>query len=928
MQSDKRRKRLSLDKEWSFLLGDVPKKKCINHGDIYGTSKAGAKMGPPQNDFDARDLEIINLPHDFAIKLPFDKEGAADWGYKPKGMAWYRKCFSIDETDKGKQVILEFDGIAIHSTIYFNGSIVKRNWSGYNGFSVDVTDRVYYGGTPNTLAVFVDATKWEGWWYEGAGIYRHAWLTIKSPVNIKNDGVYINPVKLEEDNAWNTNIEVTITNTLYEDRKVKLRTKLYDSGHDLLGECISVLVARAYSDTIENHTIIVHEPKLWGIDNPTLYYIKTEIIDFIKKEHDMEENYSAYDDDITTFGYRTIRIDAKQGFFLNEEPIKLCGTCNHQDHAGIGIAIPESVHEYRIKKLKEMGSNAYRCAHGMPSKEFLDACDRLGMLVMDENRNFETSKEGLEQLRSMVLRDRNHPSIIMYSIFNEEPLQGSSQGRAMALRMQYEIKRLDDTRFVTAAMHGGVLEKDGAGQVLEVVGINYQPDSYDSYHEMYPDTPIVASETTSAFSVRGCYENDEEKHRIASYDLDASNWGNTIRDTWESVRNRDFVMGCFLWTGYDYLGEPTPYTYPSVSSYFGMLDTCGFEKEGFYLCKTFWSKTPFAHVLPHWNHNIGDMVKVMSNTNCEEAEILVNGKSYGRKKIEITKQAYWEIPFEPGCLELIGYSKNEAIAKDIVITTNKEDKFVIEPGKDIMFNDGLDAIPFNIKVVDENGLAVPTSNILTKIEVVKGGELLGTGNGDPTCLEDFKGGERSLFAGRCQAIVRANDNEENVILRVTADHIKTAEYTMPLTKRESIAFVPTIKEQYVLDWYMSQKLNDEKPDPSIKVGDFDQNSFEPIPIDAGEQEKFRNQEGKFALYRTNINLPSSMNGKTPILHFQSIWGICEVYANGELIGTCNHEWPSEMDVNFLEKHKGEIEITVIIQSRNFGAGICSSVVIR
>jgi beta-galactosidase len=772
MQVENGRKRLSLNKDWSFLIGDVPQKRSISHDEIYGRSKAGSKIGPPQNDFEASEWKKVDLPHDFIINLPFDKEGAADWGYKPKETAWYRKCFSIDEKEMGNQILIEFEGIATHSTIYFNGSIVKRNWSAYNGIVIDITDRVFYGDTPNTLAVFVDATQWEGWWYEGGGIYRDAWLTIKPQVNIKTDGIYVNPIKVD-DITWNTNIEIIITNTLYEDKKVKVRSKLYNQKDELIGEGISVLYVKGYSETKEKQTIIMERPRLWDINDPNLYYIKTEVI------HD-----GVSDEEITYFGYRTIHVDAKKGFFLNDRHVKLYGTCNHQDHAGVGVALSSSLHEYRITKLKEMGSNAYRCAHGMPSKEFLNACDRLGMLVMDENRNFETSEEGLEQLRGMVVRDRNHPSIVMYAIFNEEPLQGTIVGMKMASRMLHEIKKLDDTRFVTAAMHDGVLDKDSAGQVLDVVGINYQPKSYDAFHEMYPNTPIVASETTSSFSVRGCYHNDEEVHRLASYDENPADLGNTLLETWESIKDRDFVMGAFLWTGFDYLGEPTPYTYPSVSSFFGMLDTCGFEKEGFYLCKAFWSREPFCHVLPHWNHNEGEIIKVMSHTNCEEAEVFVNGKSYGRKETPLTKQASWEIPYEPGTLELVGYNHNVEVARDTVKTTNKETKLIINPSRNIIYNDGSDAVPFNISAVDDAMQVVPTSNLLTKIEVVEGGVLIGTGNGDPNCHEDFKGNQRSLFSGKCQAIIRANKNAKELIINVTADGLEEAVITFPLTERK------------------------------------------------------------------------------------------------------------------------------------------------
>lgn len=752
------RLRRSLDKDWSFCFGDLQVQAGKTHEDIYSIAKAGAKIGPPSSQFDARDWRILDLPHDWSVEQPFDPEGVASWGYKPKGIAWYRKCFALDSCYEGKQILLEFDGIATQSTIYLNGSIVKRNYSAYNGFVVDITDRVMLGGASNVLAVHVDATMWEGWWYEGAGIYRHSWLMIKEPMNIAQDGVWVNPMKLKED-CWNTQVEVELNNTLYEDKKVHTEVVIYGANDARVARAELNSQCKAYQKTKLLLSMKVKAPKLWKITSPNLYYAVTTIYDAITNEE--------LDAQKTTFGYREIRVDADKGFFLNGKNIKLLGTCNHQDHAGIGVAVPDSLWEYRVRRLKEMGSNAYRCAHGMPSKELLDECDRQGMLVMDENRNFETSDTCLEELRSMVKRDRNHPSVIMYSIFNEEPLQGTLQGKKMALRMQYEIKRLDPTRFVTGAMNGGILEDTGVGQVLDVVGVNYQPHTYDDYHKKYPKNPMIASETTSSFQVRGCCETNQEEHTFSGYDEDCANWGSTIRQTWEDIFARDFVMGAFMWTGFDYLGEPTPHVYPSVSSFFGMMDTCGFAKGGYYLCQALWSNKPYCHVLPHWNFTIGQIVTVMSLTNCEEAEIFVNGISHGRKAVERMHQVRWEVRFVPGTLELIGYNQGVKVASHRVDTSKEMEKIEIKPYRSFMYNDGFDVIPFDITAYDENEKFVPTCQEKVSIEVIEGGRLLGTGNGNPNCHEDFKSEVRSLFQGKCQAIIAANEKAKQIRVKVT-----------------------------------------------------------------------------------------------------------------------------------------------------------------
>ncbi len=920
---NKKRVVKSLDRGWSFHLGDIKPEIGTDHGSIYNTSKAGSAKGVPQSDYDTRNWEVVDLPHDWSIMRKFDKSGSPSWGYKPKGKAWYRKSFALDADYEGKQITIDFDGIEKNAVVYFNGSILKRSFTGYVPFSVDVTDRAVLGGAPNTLAVFVDADEWEGWWYEGAGIYRHAWLNVKNKVNIDKYGVFVNPKKLSEVN-WNVEIETVINNGYYRNEVVSLETEIYELDSELkaVGDAVASgnteMMVYDYSKREFLQNISVKEPKLWDVDSPNLY--KAVSMVFVNGEQ--------VDECETVFGFRTINFDSDKGFFLNERPLKLFGTCNHQDHGGIGVAVPDSINEYRIKKLKEMGSNAYRCAHGMPSSELLDVCDRLGMLVMDENRGFETSDDNLENIRTMVKRDRNHPSVIMYSVFNEEPLQSALEGRKMTERMKTEIRKLDSTRYITGAMHGGILENNGAGSVFDVCGVNYQPQSYDAFHEKYPTIPIVGSETTSAFSVRGCYKTDDESHMIASYDEDASDWGNTIRETWEYVLKRDFVSGAFMWTGFDYMGEPSPYEWPSVSSFFGMMDICGFPKDAYYLSKAIFSKEPICYVAPHWNWQgkEGSVIKVMSMTNCEEAELFVNGKSKGKKVIDKLKQAIWNVPFESGELKLVGYNGNKSVAVDVKNTSGAACDLLIKPYRNYMYNDGNDAIPVNIYAVDKNGEFVPDADFEIDFSAA-GGKILGMANGNPNCHEEFTSNKRSLFNGCCQAIVKLDEGSDSLTLTASADIINVVCNDIKIINRKCVPYVENIKELYLSDWKMTAELLDEKPDPEIVFSVTDMNSLEPISVVNGAQEKFSNKEGKYALYRTMVNVPDKINGKIPTLHFNSIWGICEVYIDGVKIAECNYEWPCELDAD-LRDFVGEREITVIIKSRNFGAGICSSVVIR
>ena len=596
----------SMDKDWSFHLGDISLALGRDHGTVYDLAKAGRCPGVPAADFNAADWELVTLPHDWSVKRPFDRGGSPSWGYKPKGKAWYRKAFYLPEEYDGKNITITFQGVAKDCTVYFNGSVIARNHTAYAPFTIDITDRAYFGITPNVLAVFVDADGWEGWWYEGAGIYRHVDMTVKNKTAVAQYGIFAAPSQ-RSDGSWDCPVEVTLENTGYEKETVTVNCEIFEkeSGKPLL--CGAKEIVCPEGETV-THTFefIAEAPLIWDIDSPRLYTCKITL--------------DNGDGDSVDIGFRSIRFDAREGFFLNGRSLKIFGTCNHQDHGGVGVAVPDSLHEYRIAKLKEMGSNAYRCAHGMPPQELLDVCDRMGMLVMDENRNFETSEECLGQLRKMVLRDRNHPSVFMYSIFNEEPLQGTVQGGKMAVRMRNEIHRLDPTRFVTGAMSGGIMENAGAAEMLDVCGINYQMWAYDDFHRKYPDLCMIGSEDTSTFSVRGCYKTEYEKNLISCYDEDPSDWGNTVRKTWETVLGRKWASGAFMWTGFDYLGEPTPFTYPSVSSFFGMMDICGAAKDGFYLCQAIFKKEPIVHVLPHWNWQgrEGEIIRVMSHTNCEE----------------------------------------------------------------------------------------------------------------------------------------------------------------------------------------------------------------------------------------------------------------------------------------------------------------------
>ncbi len=915
------RKIYSMDKDWSFRMGNVNEYLDNKHGDIYNSSKAGSCRGVPQPAFNVSEWDKVTLPHDWSVKTKFDESATASWGYKTKGNAWYRKAFYLDESFDNKQLIITFDGVAKNATVYFNGSVLKRNYTSYAPFCVDISDRAHFGGEPNVLAVYVEADEWEGWWYEGAGIYRHVTLEAKDKTCVARYGVFVKPTKNEDSEDWNVNVEITLSNHSYEDENVEAVAEIFDEYNNPVIVATESVKLLAYSDKKLSLSGTLSEPKLWDINSPNLYKCVVSVV----------KNGECVDDEEVCFGFRTIEVSAEKGFFLNGRRIKLYGTCNHQDHGGIGVAVPDSIHEYRIKKLKSMGSNAYRCAHGMPHKELLDACDKLGMLVMDENRNFETGDDYITQLREMVLRDRNHPSVIMYSLFNEEPLQSTYDGQRMARHMRAEVHKLDNTRFVTGAMHGGVLEDNGAATSLDICGINYQMWTYSDFPKKYPNIPVVASETTSYFAVRGCLETDLDNNLICDYDEESADWGATVRQTWQEIMPRDYIMGGFMWTGFDYLGEPTPCVWPSVSSFFGMMDVCGFEKSGYWVSKAIFSKEPVCHLLPHWNHKgrEGEQIKIMSCTNCPKAELVLNGRSQGIKNIDKLHQACWEVPFEAGELKLLGFDENgRLIAEHKVVTSGDVASVKVIPSKNSMYNDGTDAILVDFIAIDKDGNEVFDANFTINI-YAEGGEVIGTSNGNPNCHEPFDSATRSVFGGKCQAVVRCKAGTKQLKVGCLSDLLDgECSALVDCAARETISTIESISEIYLSDWTLSSELTTQKPDVNVKLSNNDMNTMEPVSVFENTS-KFYNNIDKYGIYRCNAKIPKTIGETLCTIKFYSIWGEYEVYVDGKLITNGSNFWGQPLEIPVTDELVGNKEISVIVKCINeSGAGIGGGVVIR
>ena len=780
------RERLSLDRAWLFHEGDIPFPVIAGQFPSYANAKAGQAWGAAAAGFDDSGWRPVDLPHDWAVEQPFDEKANSSQGNRARGMGWYRRHFQLDPADRGRHLELQFDAIATHATIWVNGVLAHRNWCGYTSSYIDITPFAKYAPDVNVIAIQVDAVAQEGWWYEGAGLYRHAWLVKRNAVHIQSDGVYANPIR-GADGQWSIPVEVALESSDKASVKVDVESTLIDPAGKALVSTKTQAAVDPLKEALARLTLAVASPKLWSVDQPTLYSVRTVV----------KRAGVAVDEVVTRCGFRTIRFDADKGFFLNDQPLKLKGTCNHQDHAGVGVAVPDAIWDFRVRRLKEMGSNAYRCAHNPPAAEFLDACDRLGMLVMDENRNFGSTPEHMRQLEWMIRRDRNHPSVILWSVFNEEPSQGNEMGYEMVRRMSVAVKKLDTTRPVTAAQNGEVMNPVNASEAADVAGFNYVYRDFDSYHAAHPAKPIFSSEDTSAVMTRDEYVTDRSQAVLDSYDTQVVPWGLSHRNAWRQVAERPFVAGTMVWTGFDYRGEPQPLQWPAVGSSFGAMDSCGFPKAAYYIHQAQWIENrPILHLIPHWNWagSEGKPIKVMAITNAESVALVLNGRSLGEKPVDKYEMVSFDVPYEAGKLEAVATRGGVEVARFAVETTGAPARLQLVPDRKSLAGDGSDAEPIAVQVVDAQGRVVPTAKLPVKLELSGPGAIIGLSNGDPNCHEPEKGDQHSVFNGLAQVIVQsALAGQGRLTLRATSEGLTPGEVAIDVTGAAARPAVPIVK---------------------------------------------------------------------------------------------------------------------------------------
>ncbi len=747
-------------------------------------SHPAASLGPAGAAFNDSGWRTVHLPHDYVVEGVFSPKEDASHGSLAAGAAWYRKSFELPADCKGRSIWLDFDGIYRDAVVYLNGNELARQPSGYMGFRVDISKSALVS-QKNVLAVHVNAHKQEGWWYEGGGIYRHVWLNIANPIHTAPWGVYVQPEVIGAATESSPSAKIKIETRLVNESGIKgdvqvVSTIISPTGARVASISAGITVGANKSELF-TPTIVIPSVTLWSIESPKLYTLHTEI----------KRGVKAIDTTDTVFGIRSIRFDAAKGFFLNGKPVKLKGTCNHQDFAGVGIAMPDSLLYWRIKKLKEMGSNAYRCSHNPPAAELLDACDRLGMVVMEETRHLgdtyspKTSKgtpaSDLSDLKAMLVRDRNHPSIIMWSLCNEEGLQGDVDGARIFKAMKDVVHQYDLSRPVSCAMNGGW--GHGITFVEDLQGINYSPGSYDDFHKSFPDMPLYGSETASTVSTRGIYANDAKAGYVSAYDVNFPGWADTAEDAWRPIAERDYVAGGFVWTGFDYKGEPTPYAWPCINSHFGIMDECGFPKDNWYYYKAWWGDKPIVHILPHWNWAGSSFaekpVSVWCHSNCERVELFLNGTSLGSKDVPKYGHVEWQVPYTVGKLEAIGYNGDKRASTDVVETAGAPVSLRISSDKKILSADGEDVILAEISVVDSHGRVVPTADNLVTFKVVGGAaRVAGVGNGDASSHEPDRATKRSAFNGYCLAVVQATNTAGRITLTAASPGLASATVTL------------------------------------------------------------------------------------------------------------------------------------------------------
>ena len=725
----------------------------------------------------------VNLPHDFKTELPYVESMELFMsGSKPNGVGYYRKTFSLEKEMAGKSISIYFDGVCRSASVWFNGCFLGDHYSGYTGFSFDLSDLARYGDEgENVILVRVDMTTGsEGWWYDGAGIYRDVHLVITDSIHIDKWGVYVETQKIEDEKAY-INVETDISNDGYKEKEIEVRVSIKFNGLLFSKAQTEKRILKPLEKVRVKETFVLKKPILWSIENPIRYKAVVEILRGTKI-------IDCYEVD---FGIRKIEYTLK-GLFVNGKYTEIKGVCEHQDFAVVGTAVTKDINRYKIKKMKELGVNAYRSAHHAASEDFLDLCDEMGILVMEENRVLESSELHLKDVVDMVKRDRNHPCIFCWSLSNEEVIGSTIMAERMAARIAATIRKLDKSRFLISAE---LLDLEGKISsnyidIFDVIGVNY-PESavmgegLELIKRKYPNKPIMNTESASYFSTRGIYEDSWENCQTNNFGscysmfspeplpVDAPGAGGTAHPerVMDFFKTHPFMGGSFIWTAFDYYGEPAPFPWPAISSQFGIMDNCGFEKDYFYYYQARWCDKPIIHGMPHWNLSgkEGQEIEVRVFSNCEEAEVIINGDSIGKKKCG-EHFTSWNPKYIPGVLEIVGYINGKEAVRETKKTSGEASKLEMR----ILSDEGSDVL-IEIYALDKDGNEVPTADNEVTLKVEGEAYLKGMANGNPIDHTPNKSNIRSLFSGKLLGIISKNHIDSAVKIKVVSDGLELSE---------------------------------------------------------------------------------------------------------------------------------------------------------
>jgi beta-galactosidase len=777
-------KRVALNENWRFHLGDVANGKDASLNDSQ--------------------WRRLNLPHDWSIEGEFSEKHPAGTGggALPGGIGWYRKTFTVPTTSKGKLIFVEFDGVYRNSEVWINDHYLGKRPYGYSTFEYELTPYVVYGAKPNVIAVRVDNSQQpNSRWYSGSGIYRNVWLTTLDPIHVEHWGTYvITPevteqsasvvVRTKVSNRSNGAAKVDLT-TIIQDANGRNITRVYENGATLKGPHAEF-----------QQTLTVSTPILWSDERPYLY----KVISQITRGGRVIDRYE------TPLGIRVFRFDVEKGFFLNGKPVKIRGVCNHHDLGSLGSAVNTRAIERQLEMLKAMGVNGIRTSHNPPAPELLDLADKMGFIVMDEafdvwkiqktkfDYHLDWDEWHKRDLEDMVLRDRNHPSIFIWSIGNEvmEQWNKSPTGGTISRELVAIIRNLDWTRPITSACNGvSVDNKVITEGDLDLVGTNYHHARLPEFAKMFSGRAIIGAETNSSVHTRGSYVMPSDEllrwptkqedvlkvgptYECSAYDNSTVPWGSGHEEMWKLVKKRDWFSGMYIWTGWDYLGEPTPFPWPAVSSYFGIIDLAGFPKDAYYFYQSEWTNTPVLHIFPYWNWKHGEKVDVVAYfNNADEVELFLNGKSQGTKRKQgDDMHVFWRLAFEPGVLKAVSRKNGQEVLTKEVRTAEAPAKIVLTADRQTIKADGTDLSFVTVKVVDKNGTLVPTADNVVKFEITGPGSIVGVDNGNQISHESFKANQRKAFHGMALAIVQSKQNAGRIILKATADDLPLASFVL------------------------------------------------------------------------------------------------------------------------------------------------------